>query len=440
MEETRIDRRQFLVVAGGAVAALAGCGSDGGTTSRVDFGQGRTYDGPPVTLEFWNGFTGGDGPQMLALTDQFTKENPNIGVRMVTVRWEDYYQKVPAAVRSGVGPHVGLMHVDQLATSAAHGAIVPLDDLVRDLGLQEQDFAPPVWQAGVYRGDRYAVPLDMHSLGLFLNTAALEKAGLPTTAPTNREEYEAALEELKAKGIQGDWVTPFLFTGGLRFQSLLWQFGGELVNEDATQATWNSDAGVEALEWMVSLVERGYSPTNVGQDADNVAFKNGQAAYIWQGIWGIGDYSSTEGLEWSAAPLPRIGTEKAAWANSHSFVVMRQKEDAADEVLASKVFIDWITRNSATWAAAGQVPARRSARQDPEFLKLEAQQQFNKQTPDLRFAAGVPGIADVRESTLDQAISQAVTRARPVREALDDSAKRAGELLRINREKYEAAA
>ena len=189
MEEARIDRRQFLAAAGGTLAVLAGCGGDAGTTAGVDFGTGRTYDGPPVTLEFWNGFTGGDGPQMLTLTEQFTKENPNIRVRMVTVRWEDYYQKVPAAVRSGVGPHVGLMHVDQLATGAAHGAIVPLDDLVRDLGLREEDFAPPVWQAGVYEDRRYAVPLDMHSLGLFLNTAALEEAGLPSTAPTNLEEY-----------------------------------------------------------------------------------------------------------------------------------------------------------------------------------------------------------------------------------------------------------
>jgi len=406
----------------------------------VSFGAGAGYDGPPVTLEFWNGFTGGDGPQMLALTQQFTKENPRIKVRMVTVRWEDFYQKVPAAVRSGVGPHVGLMHVDQLATSAEHGAIVAVDELVNDLGLQESNFAPPVWQAGVYRDQRYAVPLDMHSLGLYLNTATLEKAGLdPTRVPTNREEYEAALKELKAQGIQGDWVSPFLFTGGLRFQSLLWQFGGGLVNEDATEATWNSDAGVDALEWMVSLVKRGYSPRNVGQDADNVAFKNGQAAFIWQGIWGIGDYSSTEGLEWSAAPLPKIGSEKAAWANSHSFVVMRQQPGAEDEVRASKTFIDWITRNSAVWAQAGQVPARASARQDPTFLKLEAQQQFNKQTPDLRFAAGVPGISDVREATLDLAVNEAVIGARSAKQALDESAARASELLRINRNKYEAA-
>jgi multiple sugar transport system substrate-binding protein len=432
-------RRELLIAGAGACAALvSGCG--GGSSPRAAFGTGAGYDGPEVELAFWNGFTGGDGPQMLTLIDRFSKENKNISVRMVTVRWEDFYQKVPAAVRSGVGPHIALMHVDQLATSAAHDAIVPLDDLARDLQLRQDDFAAPVWQAGEYRGRRYGIPLDMHPLGLFMNTKVLEDAGMdPKTPPRTGDDYDAALQELKAKKIQGDWVSPFFFTGGLRFQSLLWQFGGELVNEDATKATWNSDAGVDALNWMISLVKKGYSPSNVGQDADNIAFKNGQAAFIWQGIWGVGDYGVTEGLKWRAAPLPRIGTQDAAWANSHQFVVMRPRSGTEDEMKASKVFIDWVTRNSASWAEAGQIPARRSAREDPVFKKLEAQSALAEQVPNLRFAGGVPGITDVRESTLDQALAEAITGAMNPREALDMSARRASELLRLNREKYATA-
>jgi multiple sugar transport system substrate-binding protein len=280
----------------------------------------------------------------------------------------------------------------------------------------------------------------MHPLGLFVNVEVLEKAGLdPNNPPQTRDDYMAALEELKGNGIQGDWISPFLFTGGLRWQSLLYQFGGALVNEDATQATWNSDAGVDALNWMVDVIKQGYSPRNVAQDADNIAFKNGQSGFIWQGIWGVGDYGGTEGFKWKAAPLPQIGTEKAAWANSHSFVVMRRDSDT-NRFQAAKTFIESITRNSASWAEAGQIPARRSARESPEFRKLEAQSALAEQVPYLRFAAGVPGISDVRESTLDQAIAEAVSGTKSVRSALDDSAKRATELLRLNREKYEAAA
>jgi multiple sugar transport system substrate-binding protein len=153
----------------------------------------------------------------------------------------------------------------------------------------------------------------------------------------------------------------------------------------------------------------------------------------------VGDYGATEGFEGKAAPLPRIGSQDAAWANSHQFVVMRPRSGTEDEMQASKVFIDWITRNSASWAEAGQIPRATVAREDPVFKKLEAQSALAEQVPNLRFAGGVPGISDVRESTLDQALAEAITGAMDPREALDVSARRASELLRLNREKYAAS-
>src|SRR5215210_3643535 len=143
-----LTRRELLVAGAGATFVLVtGCGgSPREEITAAKFPGGTTYDGPPLTLDFWNGFTGGDGPQMLTIIDAFTKEHPNVKVRMVTARWEDFYTKFPAAISSGKGPDVAVAHSDQLPINAAHGAIVPLDDLVADLGLSESDFAPDVWR------------------------------------------------------------------------------------------------------------------------------------------------------------------------------------------------------------------------------------------------------------------------------------------------------
>jgi len=414
-----ITRQELLVAGAGAYASLllGGCGgSDGG-------GQ---------ELAFWNGFTGGDAPTMLAIIAAFTKEKPDTGVRMVSVRWEDYYQKVPAAVRAGKGPDVGIMHVDQITMSAAHGVLRPLDDIAGGLGFQESDFAPDVWRAGVYEGNRFGIPLDMHPLGLFYNKAVLEEAGLEAQVPPDRESFEAALDELKGKGIQGNWVPPFVFTGGFMFQSLLWQFGGDLTNDDGTQATWNSDAGVQAMEYLRGMIKAGYSPSNVAQDADNIAFKNGQSAFIWQGAWGIGDYGSTEGLEWGLGSLPKIGDEPAAWSNSHQFVVPVNIPDRKLEGV--RAFIDFVT-NAPSWAESGMIPARKSARETDAFKQLPAAD-LAEEIPYVRFPRPVPGISDVRESTLDIAIQQGLSGRMPVRQALDESARRADELLADNHEKF----
>lgn len=438
-----LSRRGFLAAGAGVGAGLAltscgGGGGGGGGQAASGGNGGKEYKGPKVELAFWNGFTGGDGPFMRDLTKKFSDENDNIDVKMTTVEWADYYQKVPSAVASGKGPDVGIMHVDQLATNAARNVVLPLDDVAKSLDLQKEDFLPQVWDAGEYKGKRYGIPLDVHPLGFYYNKTVMQKAGLdPNKPPQTADEYGAALEKLKAKGIQGHWATPFPFTGVLGFQALLWQFGGELFNEDVTEATFNSDAGVQALTWWSDLVKKGYSPKNVAQDADSIAFQNNKNAFIWNGIWAINTYNPIKTLEWGVAPLPQIGTEKAAWAGSHNFVIMRQRKVDNNKVQAAKVFINYISQQSVQWAKAGQVPARNSVRESSEFTALPLQAQFAKQVDYLHFAPPRPGIGDAM-ATLDQAVNEATLLKRSPKEALDAAAGRAKKLLADNAKKYGA--
>lgn len=440
-----LTRQEFLLLSAGASAGfvLAGCGGGAENNPAVQGDQGggggKNYDGPKVKLEFWNGFTGGDGPVMRQLVEQFSSEHDNINVSMNTVEWADYYQKVPTAVRAGKGPDVGIMHSDQLGTNAARNVIIALDDVAEALGLKESDFTPVVWQAGVYNDNRYGIPLDMHPLGLFYNKGALAQAGLdPDNPPLTKDDYMAALEELKKAGIQGHWVSPFAFTGTLSFESLLWQFGGDLYNEDVTKATFNSDAGVEALSWMVDLVKNEYSPKNVAQDAEYTAFQNSKNAFMWHGIWNINPLGEVKGLEWGAAPLPQIGSEKGAWSGSHNFVITKKPNQDDNKVQASKVFINWISQHSIEWAKAGQIPARKSVRESQEFESLKWQSKIAQEVPYVHFVPPVPGIGDVQPESFDQAVNQAVLLKKEPKAALDEAAARADKLLEENREKYQA--
>ena len=83
------------------------------------------YTGPPITIEYWNGFTGGDGRYMRAMVDEFNATHDKITVESNTLGWSDFYQRIVAAVHSGHGPDVAAMQLDNLATQAARGVIVP---------------------------------------------------------------------------------------------------------------------------------------------------------------------------------------------------------------------------------------------------------------------------------------------------------------------------
>ncbi|HEX6708734.1 MAG TPA: ABC transporter substrate-binding protein [Rubrobacter sp.] len=437
----RLTRQDFLLLSAGAGLALAGCGGGPQNNPAVQGGSagggGKEYKGPKVTLEFWNGFTGGDGSFIQKMVEQFSSEHKNVQVKMNIIEWADYYQKVPTAVASGNGPDVGIMHCDQLGTNAARNVIIPLDPVAKALNLKESDFYPTVWEAGLYNGQRYGIPLDMHPLALYYNRDLLAKAGTDKP-PQTKDEYMSICKELKAKGIQGAWVSPMFFTGSLQFMSLIWQYGGDLYNNDVSKATFNSDAGVEALSWMVSLVKDGYSPKNVAQDAELTAFQNGKNALHWNGIWNIIPFGELKDLNWGVAPLPKIGGGGGAWSNTHQFVMMRQSNPDPNKMAASKFFINWISEHSLEWAKSAKIPARKSVRDSAAFKKeLPKEAEVAKELPYIHFPPSVPGIFDVETASYDQAVNEAVLLKKDPKTALDEAASRANDLLEENRQKYE---
>jgi multiple sugar transport system substrate-binding protein len=439
-----LSRRQFLGLGAGAGASmlLAACGGGtsappgaGGGGGGGAFGSGTEYTGPNVSLAFWNGFTGGDGPFMRQLVEQFNSEHNNIKVSMNVLQWEDFYPKVPTAVSSGNGPDIAIMHIDQLATNAARRVIIPVDEVATVLGLQQADFAPAVWSAGVWQEKRYGLPLDIHPLLFYYNQEEMQKAGI-SEPPKDRASFEAALKEMKGGGVENPfWVTS-TWPAHLMWWSLAHQFGGAPYNEDGTQAQFNSDAGVEALTWQVDNIQQGYSPKNVANDAQAVAFRQGKNALTWDGIWMMNEWAKVKSLEWGAAPLPQIGSQPAVWASSHNFVVTSQAQKDPNKLQAAKVFIAWISEHSIDWAKAGQIAARASVRDSAEFQQLEVQNIAAQQLDYVKFPPAVPGIGEITAPTFELAVNEAVLGKKSPKQALDDATQKANELLAANKKKY----
>src|SRR5215207_994061 len=443
MTRSDFSRRNFLglsAAVGAAGLTAAACG--GGTSGPPGAGGGDTggeytgkYEGPNVELAFWNGFTGGDGPYMKKLVQQFTQEHSNIKVAMTTLQWGDYYQKVPAAVQSGKGPDVGIAHQDNLATLSARRSILPLDDIATELQLEESDFIPAVWKGGIYQDKRYGIPLDVHSLAQYWNSDQRAKAGLQEP-PKNREEFDQAVSKIKSGGLQNPFWMPSLWPAHLIFYSLIWQNGGTPYSEDGQTATFNSQEGVEALTWMVEQIQGGASPRNVAIDTQYNAFKTGKNAGTFDGIWQINDLKTTAPkLKWQMAAVPQIFDEKAVWSNGHNFVLMTQRQPDDNKAQASKVFINYISEKSAEWANSGMIPARNSAREDGAFSKLE-QAKVAEDVNSFRFLPAVPGIGDVGFQSIEQAVNKATLLQQQPKQALDAAVGVANKLLEENRKKF----
>ena len=445
-----ISRRSLLGGALGTAVAvgLAGCspgsaGTPGQQASVEGAGGADKYDGPNVALAYWNGLTGGDGPIMKKMMTDFNAAHPNIQVSMTATLWADYYAKLPAAVANGKGPEIGIMHEYSLATNAARQVIQPLDDVATALNMKEEDFHPKVWAAGIYQGkgadapQRFGIPLDMHPGGLYFNKTVLEKIGEdPETAPTTGDQLMAILEKAKSKGIQGMW-TSALSVYGLEWQTLVYQYGGKMVNDDGATVGWGGEEGVKALTWWKNLIDQGYSPENAAANGNDVSFQNDKAAFMMNGPWMTTPLGEKKGLKWGAAPVPQIGDSLQTWAGAHHFVLPRQINPDANKAQASRVFVNWMSQHSLNWATAGMVPARKSVRDDPQFADLGAVTEFAKELDYVNFVPAVPGVQDI-DQIRNAAVSEAMLGKKDIPTALGEGAEKANKILAANKAKYGA--
>ncbi|WP_405373673.1 MULTISPECIES: ABC transporter substrate-binding protein [unclassified Microbacterium] len=429
---SRFARGMGVGLAATLALALTACG---GSTAAPEGVSGEDYDGPAVEITFWHGWTGGAAPTIVPkLIDQFNAEHENITVKNVPQEWADISSKMPLAIKAGKGPDVAVLHGDDLATYAAQNLLQPADEIISGLGYDDGDFPPGVFEMGDFRDAQYAIPWSVTPLGLFVNKDVMAKADL-TEIPADREGYLAALDALKAVDVQGEWVDGYVFTGTFEFQSLLWQFGGDLYDENVEEATFNSEAGVEALTWMTELVDKGYSPKNVAQDGNIKALLAGQTAFNWNGVWQTTNTAFGD-LDWEAAAVPQIGDEKAVWSSSTHWVFPANKGQDADKTSAAATFVKWMNDNSVGWAETGELPAANTVREDPSLLETyPALEPFMEQLDYAHYETVSPGINEAN-ALITTAINEALTGKKTPKQALDDAKKKADAVIASNQEKY----
>lgn len=319
------------------------------------------------TIEMWSPFTGGDGDEMTALAERFSSEN-TCGITVTHVAQPEYVQKLEAGAAAGQLPAMTAVRAINVAQLAARGVLKPFGaEAMTVLGDDfSGDFPEALWSAGGFKDQQYSIPLDTHPLIMFYNKDLFEQAGIetPGAEPWTAEQFNDAVTKLEAIN-----VTPVsigtAFQAAALFQALIRQYGGALTDAEGTTATYNSDAGVKALEKIKELRDK-YTPDVSGTgDPEVNVFKQGNVGMTFHGPWWISDLSKLDFVGF--APMPTLGDQPATWGGSHQLALTT--DDPATQAAAA-VWIKWLSDNSAEWAKAGQVPARQSVRDDPNLSTI----------------------------------------------------------------------
>jgi len=323
--------RRRTVLAGLALGGLTVAGCSNGGSGGGDGGDGDVTDTEmEATIEFAAWESDFDWDAVIA---GFNEKYPNITVQITKSPFKDFFTRLQTQASGNNLPDAFMMNGPNFQLYASNDIIVPFDKAVEDGELDLSNYPEAMAELYTYEGTPYAVPTSYDSIGLWYNEDLFEKAGVevPTDEWTWDDLHEAAKEiseALEDEGVYG-------FAGGAYnqelFYNLIFQAGGAVLNEDATEAQYSSPGSREALQFLRDMVEDGSSPSiqTTADTSPDELFKSGKAAMVYGGSFRVQGYvDSAVGESIQVVPLPK-GKERGVVLHGGAVVASAASDNAA---------------------------------------------------------------------------------------------------------------
>jgi raffinose/stachyose/melibiose transport system substrate-binding protein len=291
----RLNRRQFVKVAGGATislaAFLAGCGSSTG---------GATNSNGSAAIEFLSVQQEGMGwPLVLStITDQYAKTHPGTTFTVNFAGQTGLYQKVQLLAGQGALPILyNTPPADLMAQLVKNGEGLDIESTFQQLGvLQELQPVAVTLLKKVFNGQLVALPFELNIEGFWYNKQIFSQNGLQP--PDTWDALVQIAASLQQKGIQ-----PFSTSGkqGWPITRLVGNYlfrklgPNALDNVKSGQAKLTDPAYVEAAQAVANLGKQGYfgkGVATIDYDPAVDVFLQGKAAMFYMGSWELRDFNN----------------------------------------------------------------------------------------------------------------------------------------------------
>jgi multiple sugar transport system substrate-binding protein len=354
-------RRAMAVLGVAGMLVLAGCGGRGQDSG----GEGDAASGP-VTLKFWNGFTGPDRPAVEEIVKRFNDSQEQITIQMEIMPWDVFFQKLLPSLSSGTGPDIAAMDTAQVPQYAVKKALKPLDDYYTQPGTEADKLVPAAVEGATFEGVKYSVPMNFTTLLLYWNKDMFKEAGLdPEQPPANWQQFADYAKKL-TKDTNGDGK-PEQYGLAIADHAtiamwpiLFWQNGGGVVSEDGKKAMLGDPATIEAANYWVDLVRNDkIAPIGLaGADADKL-FQSKKAAMEIVGPWMTTGFKDA-GIDFGLAMPPAGPKEDVTLGTSVGFTVSA-KADQRKQQAAYEFFKFWNSKESQVyWSVNSGFPPNRT--------------------------------------------------------------------------------
>ncbi|MGQ9629201.1 MAG: ABC transporter substrate-binding protein [bacterium] len=254
------------------------------------------------------------------LLDMFEKKYPDIGVKVETTPYTEYWPKLLTQHAAGMAPdvmHTTIYFADEFIRK---GVFMEVSDLIKASGFNYDDYVPfsPIYK----RGDKVWGGLETHNqvYPIFYNVDMFKAAGVQSPndyAAAGNWNLNTFLEVARkfTKDTNGDgkadqwgfYAAPWWETGWLPWVLLFDANWVKKYDDGKVEITFDSPKMIEGMKWYIDLVRKhGVAPVPGEVQLMGTALEAKKAAMMTDGSWMMNVYKvRLKDFEWDIAPPPK---------------------------------------------------------------------------------------------------------------------------------------
>lgn len=345
-------------------AGMTACGGSG------DSGSGNSDSGEKgMTILTADDTT--EGGALKAMAEKYQEET-GIKVTMTEVPYGDMETKLLNMIKAGNAPAV-----------VRYSGFAAYSDYLLDI----TDIAPSqdeMFLATEIDGKTLALAANATANGMVYNKTLFDQAGI--IVPTSEEDlwtWDEFRDVLKTVIKNSDAEYGMVWDhSDNRYNTMLYQYGGSVYNEDMTECLVDSDISQKCMTDFVQMFEDGIMPksTWAGTEDPQAMFKTGKVAVHMCGNWVMNDYlDNITDFEWAPMLMPKGETRATIAGGNYIYAV-----DGSGMEEEAKQFLQWFydPENYAEYCKIGQyLPGRTGVEVEYEAEGMEIFQNELEATP-----------------------------------------------------------
>jgi len=280
---------------------------------------------------------------MQEIIDQFNRSRGDIHVTLERIpgNWGDFNQKLLALIAAGTPPDIARLAGPGQKRFVEANVLYDLTGLIRrDINMAE--YYEDVYESIKIDGKIYGIPTGVYTLNVYYNKKMFDEAGIPYPSldyskPWTLDEFYATARKLTSgKGATKKYGL-YANMDYVRCAPLFFAEGGDLFTPDGKTATLNTRPMINTYKTLQSLIKDGVSPspTQLRTMPLTQLFMSNRLGMLIDGQWTILPFSSSRGLEFGVAPVPKgsAGAVTLNFIDQWSIMAQSKHPDKAWEVL-----------------------------------------------------------------------------------------------------------